>query len=90
MKVLKYILINAGFTVAGLVLSFIINLAEWLGLDHPHDMGLGNLFLTTSVFAILGFVYTGIKFSKNKTLVAVSAIAVLCLVLFLGSLFILS
>ncbi|MBL6449393.1 hypothetical protein JMN32_23985 [Fulvivirga sp. 29W222] len=85
--VVRYILINTGFLLAGFLLSFIINFASWFRLDDPHDMGLGNLFFTTSVFTILGLAYTGYVYSRFKVLPVVSVLAIIGMLFFLNSLF---
>ena len=83
----RYALINTGFILAGFLLSFIINFAAWFGLDDTRDMGLGNLFFTTSVFAILGLAYTGYIFFKHKALLVISILAIAGVLFFLNSLF---
>ncbi len=83
----KYLLINAGFVLAGFLLSYVFSFARCFNLDHAHDMGLGNLFLSTSLFAILGFAVTGYLFRKRKALVIISAVTIAGLVIFLWSLF---
>ncbi|NMM49082.1 hypothetical protein [Marinigracilibium pacificum] len=85
--VLKYILINAGFILAGFLISYLINFAKWFNLSHPHDMGLSNLFLSSALFGIIGFAFTGYLFSDNKILLIISAIAIIALGVFLKWLF---
>ncbi|MBL6449392.1 hypothetical protein JMN32_23980 [Fulvivirga sp. 29W222] len=85
--IVNYILINAGFVLVGFLLSYVFNFARWFSLDHAHDMGLGNLFLSTSLFAILGFVITGYLFYDHRVLLIISCVAIVGLVLFLWRLF---
>ena len=85
--ILKYILINAGFILAGFLLSYVLNFARWFNLDDAHDIGLGNLFLTTSILAILGFAVTGYLFYDQKALLIISGIAIAGLAGFLWRLF---
>lgn len=85
--ILEYILINAGFILAGFLLSYVLNFARWFNLDDAHDLGLGNLFLTTSLFAILGFALTGYLFHGATVLLIISVVAIVGLVVFLWRLF---
>lgn len=83
----RYVLINTGFVLAGFLLSFVINFASWFGLDDTHDLGLGNLFFTTSVFTVIGLCYTGYIFFRHKVLLVLTILAIVAVLFFLNSLF---
>ncbi len=79
----KYVCINTCFTLLGFGLSFVLDFARWFKLDDAHDLGLTNLFFTTTIFTILGLIYTGYLFFEHKFFVILSVIAIIGLLYFI-------
>ena len=70
---LKYLVINFSFALVGFLLSYVVDIGRLAGLSDAHDMGFGNLMLTTLLFLLLGLVYTAFSFYTYKVLLTLSA-----------------
>lgn len=51
-SIIIYIISTSLGIVTGALLSFVIDLADILNMNHAHDLGLGNFFLLIFIFGL--------------------------------------
>jgi hypothetical protein len=61
----------------GFGMSYLINIAGWLGKGSAHDMGFGNLFLCICLVLILALCVIIFLFYSNKIILTIALVIII-------------